>query len=373
MDILLEPLNKQAGCDVDLSLWAVDESVIDVTNLTSEDLSKTSQFDLESLNNPPIESDQLLMATSDEINAIAKELIEDVIASSHVSTTNSGHESASKGCLIDISDFTAKEYFDTKRFNLENEFKDTGSLDLKLVKMPAQVEQGQKLIVFESATVTPVKVPLPKISPPKNRPQIERRMPKFNKLTKFVSELRDFEAQLVNVSIVQIDAKARLGRKRKQNFKSVNNDLEISFYSDDDESLASLNEKKPRKASLKCKKVVPEVDQDDIDSEDSTCQATHVSPISISVKPLALKYEPDEDVDNSDQDREMTKHASLCCNYCQKMFLTVAGLNTHMTNCPKLTSKLSEIIEEGCAFTGNQAFSKNCDENMPHQHSGEKK
>lgn len=284
------------------------------TYLESEDLLKTGSTDWEAAQ----------MMNSDEIECLAKQLIEDVIACA--ANNNLGPGNTTNNSVIDISNFTAKNFFDSQNFHFDTEFKKSESLDLKLVKTPAQVERGQKYLVFESD-----KVPLmPIMSPPKKDPLVERRMPKFNKRSKFVSELRAFEAQLVNISIGKIDDKHHLDRKRKQDLKSFTNvDLEIIFCSDDEHV---GNNKKPRQGRLTNKKGLEDEHQENLE-------------IVASIP--NIHYKP---VITSDQDFEATKHASsLRCSYCQKIFITATGLNAHMKHCPKLASKLSKIIDESCS------------------------
>lgn len=283
------------------------------TNLESEDLLKTDSTDWEAAQ---------MMMNSDEIECVAKQLIEDVIACA--AKNNLALKNTTNNSVIDISNFTAKNFFDSQNFHFDTEFKNSESLDLQLVKTPAQVERGQKFLVFESDNV-----PLnPIMPPPKKGPLVERRMPKFNKRSKFVSELRAFEAQLVNIPIEKIDDKYRLDRKRKQDLKSfVNVDLEIIFCSDDEHV---GNNKKPRQGLLTYKKGREDGHQENLE--------------------IVGSISNDKPVINSDQDFEATKHvSSLRCSYCQKIFITTTGLNTHMKHCPKLASKLSEIIDESCS------------------------
>lgn len=348
MDILLdqEHVIDQDFNDCNLSL----RDVIDISNLTSEDLLKTSNLDLELLNNPQFEVGQMMM-NSDEIDCVAKELIEDVIASISNTKNNLGCRNATKSCVIDISNFTAKDFFDSQNFNFDSEFKSTGSLDLKLVNLPVQVEEERKLVVFKPVAVSPKEVTvIPKSSPSqhKSSPHIERRMPKFNKLSKFISELRDFEAQLVNVSISKND-KVNSDRKRKQDVKScIKIDLDTGFYSEE----LARNAKKPRQVSSKHKKVLKVDPQDSLEFVDELGFENSTKP-EIDIFPIS------KSADDSDKDFETTKKVSpLRCSYCQKFFITIAGLSTHIKHCSKFAKKLSDIIDESCSFKEFQNSSK---------------
>lgn len=349
MDILLDQKQviDQDFNDGNISL----RDVIDISNLTSEDLLKTNNLDLELLNNPQFEVGQMMM-NSDEIDCVAKELIEDVIASISNTQNNLGCSNATKSCVIDISNFTAKDFFDSQNFNFDSEFKSTGSLDLKLVKFPVQVEEGRKLVVFKPVAVSPEEVTvIPKRSPTqhKSSPHIERRMPKFNKMSKFISELRDFEAQLVNVSITKNDTKINTDRKRKQDVKScIKIDSDTGYYSDE----PARNAKKPRQVSSKHKRVLKADPQDNLEFVDELG-------FENSTKPEIDMLSICKSADDSDKDFETTNHVStLRCSYCQKFFITIAGLSTHIKHCSKFAKKLSDIIDESCSSIEFQNSSK---------------
>lgn len=181
----------------------------------------------------------------------------------------------------------------------------------------------------------------------KSPPIIERRMPKFNKLSKLISDLRDFETQLVNVAINQIDenvvACSSTGTG-KQDLKTFNIDLEISFGSDDE----------TRDISVKCQKItLTEVEQDMKDSE----ELSNVS--VVSKNPLSCN-----DYDETLEDSDESDPAIFRCTFCREVFGTPAGLVYHTEDCLIINLKVKELIRNGSAISMNSLGGQHTDLNQ---------